>query len=220
MRLQDGPPEGDERSSRRQHPVQWPEPNLQHSVYAARHITGPRPSRTRLFSSPLKRDEAIPRSMTLLLSFKEARPKGEACPHDFRLHSRLSAVAPCPVAPYALSSHPHLPPRRGDHRLLNVFFFFSGWMFPGVSPKAGQVPREVGPGFNCTLSYTDDVSSPLSDGSPPRCSTASTSLFQESGCDEVPLRRRLPRRGREERKNGGGGGLRLVSASNFNLSQL
>lgn len=135
--------------------------------------------------------------MTLFLSFKEALPKGEACPHDFHFHSRRSALAPCPVVPCTLPSHPHLPPRRGDHRLLRAAFFFRGWMFPGVWPKAGQVPREVGPSFNCALNYADAMSSPLSDGPRPR-SAAFTSLFQESGCDEAPLRRRLPRRGREE----------------------
>lgn len=106
-----------------------------------------------------------------------------------------------------------------------VLLFFSprGWMFPGVWPKAGQVPREVGPSFNCALNYADAMSSPLSDGPRPR-SAAFTSLFQESGCDEAPLRRRLPRRGREETRKEKGKKkktrLRLVSASNFNLSQL
>lgn len=137
--------------------------------------------------------------MTLFLSFKEALPKGEACPHDFHFHSRRSALAPCPVL-----SFPALSPRTrsflpdveiADYlRAAALFFFSRGWMFPGVWPKAGQVPREVGPSFNCALNYADAVSSPLSDG-PRARSAAFTSLFQESGCDEAPPRRRLPGRG-------------------------
>lgn len=133
--------------------------------------------------------------MTLFLSFKEALPKGEACPHDFHFHSRRSALAPCPVAPCTLSSHPHLPPRRGDHRLLLLLlFFFADGCSPASGQKRDRCHERFGPSFNCALNYADAPSSPLSDGPRPR----STSLFRESGCDEAPLRRRLPRRGREE----------------------